>query len=276
MNMKQVTKIIMCFFVSLCMMRTVAPEVPSFANAAEVSAPAPITSFALKNANAYNVFFQNGSVFDFVVYDANGTVVEPVEYGKYDDNGIWQKETDVPEELMSQYISKVNYTYSIKKKKGKGTYGTYEVKVKASEEYGGATLSKTVQVLPTNEAVRMSFFFYRDSVYRIKGVKDTFHVEANYDKTASRYLDGVQYVYGKDKKFKKVYKKGTMRLTTPKTIKCSRNDSGVKGKIGPTIPRIKYGKCYVKWRVYKKVKGKKVYSKWKQQHMWMNGYILDK
>lgn len=273
--MKRYTiNILVLFFATIIM--GITTNISATTSTTQTQSVVPISSFVMKNVVAgTNVIFEGNGQFDFIVYDANGNVVEPVEFGKYDDAGVWHKEANVKKEDILQYISKVNYTYEIKKKNVKSGYGTYEVKVKGCEDYAGVTLTKTVRLVPNVESVRMSFFFYRDSVYRIKGVSDTFHVEANYKKLISKNLDGVQYVYAKDKKFKKVYKKGRMKLTTPKLIKCARNDSGTKGKIGPTIPKIKYGKCYVKWRVYKVVNGKKVYSKWKQQHMWMNGWILD-
>lgn len=259
-----------------CLIVTMLPCVTTKAMTVQSPNRAPLGAFRMKYAKKNtNLIFEKSDPFALTVYDTNGNVIPRVEYGKYDDNGVWHKVDNVDKKDMSDYISKVYYTYVIKKKKGKKGYGTYQITVKGCEEYRGVTLKKTVRLVPNADDIHMSFFYYRDKAYRIKGIRDkAYYVEANYSKQVSQYLDGVQYVYAKDKKFKKIYKKGKMKLTKPKKIKTAKNDRGSKGKIGSVIPKIKYGKCYVKWRVYKKVKGKKIYSKWKKQRMWMNGYVI--
>lgn len=156
--------------------------VPQTVLAQEVIKPAPIASFSMKHAKGeQNVIFEKSGQFDFIVYDTSGEVVLPVEYGEYDDDDVWHKKENVKKEEIPHLLSKVNYTYKIKKKKVKAGLGTYQVEVKASEEYGGATLKKTIRILPNADRINMSFFYYRDN-YRIKGVSDTFHVEASYKK----------------------------------------------------------------------------------------------
>ncbi|SHJ57481.1 hypothetical protein SAMN02745136_00428 [Anaerocolumna jejuensis DSM 15929] len=184
-------------------------------------------------------------------YDKNGFVVDKIVATR-DESG---KLNITVLNTKGYRISLDDYKVSTKAISARKGCGTYKITVKLNENRGGETFTQTVTVLPVayNFEIVTGIGGYSSKSANYNGKAD-FRFSVGYETSALNYFDGIQYVASKDKNYKNVYAKNTIKLKKTSKSKDYYRVSEFEVKDGST--------CYIKYRVYTVVDGKKIYSEW--------------